>query len=395
MYNEDILLLKSEVESYFGRKILNASDCQLLSADIYQETHSKISLNTLRRVFNLMKSDYNPSRFTLDVLSQYCGYTNYNEFLLIKRQANKQADHTDGGLLHFLLLIFKKIDVKEVSDQSYFNLIRDIIGHLDEWPFVIEPFQRFIAKTSSGQKFYYEEFTNIDKLNSYYGQGLNYYLHEKKTPDGQIFGHSLLCFKYWLTGNNSSLQRHYDAVMKYQVDQNTNPFISGRYFASQLFYADIHNIDTYPIILQAREYHASLNESKYFSHYFPGFEFMLAESLVLTHQADEAQFYINEAIRKRNNHHPPYVDSRLLETIYLYQAIALILHGKLEKAKDILETISTDNFYFLSKNYNTILYLAVKNRIHKNKFVEKQIGHLIKQTGFKRLAGITKVLAAQ
>lgn len=393
MYTEDILLLKTEVESFFGRKILNASDCQLLSADIFKETQSKISLNTLRRVFNLMKSDYNPSRFTLDVLSQYCGYSNFNEFLLIKRQTSEKPDHTDQGLLQFLMLIFKKTDVKEVNDQHFFNLIQEIIGHLDEWPIVIEPFQRFIAKTASGQKYYFEEFTNIDKLNSYYGQGLNYYLHEKKTPEGQIFGHSLLCFRYWLTGNNSALARHYEAMMKYKIDRNTNPFISGRYFASQLYYADVFELDTDRIMMHARDFYTSLNELKCFSQYFPGFEFMLTESLVLIHQPDEAQFYINEAIKKRNNHNPPHVDSRLLETIYLYQAIAHCLNGKLEKAKDILETISTENFYSLSKNYNTILYLIMKNRIHKNRFVEKQIGHLIKLTGFKRLTSITKVLA--
>ena len=51
---EILNLLKEEVERVFGRKILTASDCQNLSKDIYQQTKSGLSLNTLRRNISLL-----------------------------------------------------------------------------------------------------------------------------------------------------------------------------------------------------------------------------------------------------------------------------------------------------------------------------------------------------
>ncbi len=74
-------------------------------------------------------------------------------------------------------------------------------------------------------------------LNSFYGDGLRYYLHVKRTNHLQLFGNYLLCFRYWLTMDNKNLDRHYRIVMQQVVDKKAQPSWAGFYYASQLYHA--------------------------------------------------------------------------------------------------------------------------------------------------------------
>lgn len=377
--------LTEEVERIFGRKILNASDCLMLGREILDQTHLNVSINTLRRTFNLMKSKYNPSLFTLDILSKYCGYTSYSDFTGRSEKTDDQISNQDTGLLDFLTLLFRDTDIQCINDTTYINLIHVTINNLEQWPTIIDRFQCRIAKTINGQIFYFEQFINIDKLNSYFGEGLRYYLHEKRKPEAQMRGHSLLCLNGWLTANHRATQRHYLEVIRYNLDETTDMFVCGRYFATQLFYADTMDKEFDPILHRAREFYMTLNTSRMAAKSFPAFEYILSETLVLLRQYSEAIFYINELIKKRNNYIPTNISSRLFESVYLFQATALFNIGKIEKARDVFDTINTTNFNFLAKQYNSILYLLLKKQIDKRKNQDKQLCYLVQQTGFKTL----------
>jgi tetratricopeptide (TPR) repeat protein len=380
-----LTLLKEEVERIVGRKILTAADCNLLCNDIYLKTQSSTSLNTLRRLFDLMKSKYQPSLFTLDLLSKYCGYSSFSDFTNSKKNKPCNNENQDNSFVNFLVLLFRDFEVKSTNDITYIQLIHKIINNLEHWPAMIDTFQREIAKTASGQVFYYEQFINIDKLNSFYGKGLHYYLNEKKTVEAQLLGHSLLCLQSWLTMNDEGVENHYQEVLRHSVDENIHPFISARFFATQLYKCEISSNETEAILIQTREFYDNIRYSKFVHQNFPYFEYVLSEALVLTNQYEEALFYITEALKKRNYHVPPNVDLRLFESIYLFQAIALANIGKREKAKDILGSINTENFYFLSRHFNSILYLLQKGTFQKKEFLQKQVQYLVQQTGFKKL----------
>jgi hypothetical protein len=373
------------VERIVGRKVITASDCEYLSNDIYRQTKLRVSLNTLRRFFQLMKSKYQPSSFTLNLLSKYCGFSSFDEFISHKEWAIDNKTNSSSDLLNFLILLFKDLETKGVDDITYINLIHEIIKNLEKWPQVIDEFQSQIAKTPNGQFFYYEQFVNTDNLNGYYGDGLRYYLHERKDPQAQIFGHSLFCLRNWLSMNNEKVYTHCQELDRYNVNETIHPSICGRYFASQLYRAEVYGYDLDPILSTVREFYTDTKYSKAVNHGFPYFEFILAETLVLTQQYEEALFYIIEAIKKRNNYAPPYVDLKLFESIYLFHAIALKNIGKAEKAKEMLEMINVENFYFLAKKFNLVLYLLQRQSFHKRDLLRGQLHHLIKQTGFKKL----------
>lgn len=377
--------LLRETERVFGRKILNASDCQALSIDIFKRIQKKISLNTLRRAFNLMKTAYQPSLFTLDVLSEYCGYNSFSEFGKREKKQHEPISGEMGSLIDFIFFLFRDNEIKQLHDSSYLALVNAVVINLEQWPHLIDQLQFRIAKTANGQTFYFEQFVNVDKINSYYGDGLRYYLHEKKKPLAQVFGHSMLCFGSWLAEDHAGLESHYRQVIRHNVDEHTEPFLAGRYFASQIYYAHSAQAELHEPMEAARLFYEASTGLKINHKTFPGFEYVMAETLVLTGQYEEALFYIQEAIRKRNNPVPAHIDARLFESVYLFQATALAHLGKIEKARDVFESISTSNFSFLSRQFNSILYLLLKKVFDKRNFQDKQLQYLVKQTAFTRL----------
>jgi tetratricopeptide (TPR) repeat protein len=72
--------LKETVELKFGRKIGYQKDCKDLSSCIFNKTNQVVSPSTLRRLFGFLSTNSNPSNATLDILSLYCGYKDWEEF---------------------------------------------------------------------------------------------------------------------------------------------------------------------------------------------------------------------------------------------------------------------------------------------------------------------------
>lgn len=72
--------LKDSVEVKFGRRIAYQKDCKTLSDRLYEYSSQVVSPSTLRRFFGFLTTNSNPSRATLDILSAYCGYSDWNDF---------------------------------------------------------------------------------------------------------------------------------------------------------------------------------------------------------------------------------------------------------------------------------------------------------------------------
>lgn len=380
--------LREEIERKIGRRILSSADCHQLCAEISKWTQIKIGFNTVRRFFSLMKADHQPSLYTLNTLSSYCGFSSYDDF--VKNRANTPVPESGNGsgLLNYLIMLFKNMEIIDVNDATYFNLVQHTINYLEQHTYLIDRFQKEIAQTRNGQLFYFEQFIHIDRLNSFYGDGLRYYLYEKRGPAAQLFARSLLCFKSWLTMKDEEVKQHYSALEEYVPDKGIKPSISGRYFASCLFYADIMKEDKEAIMIKARQFYATVIPHK--EHYasFYCFEIILSEALILTGQFEEALFYIDELFVKLKRYVPSYIDVVLLETILLYKAIVCVHTGKRSKANEILTELMPYNFCFLSKQYLTILYMQLKRLTRNSHCDEEQLQHLISQTGFTRLAGL-------
>jgi len=389
MEAQGINLLKSRVEKIFGRRIRSSSACQNLCNDIFEVNRDKISFNTIRRLFISPHAENSPSSYTLNVLSNYCGFSSFDDFITGVHQSttiNHEKQH--GILVNYLTSFFKKIEVCKRNDTTYLRIVQQTILHLEQYPDLIDCFQKEIAKTENGQKFYFEGLIFIDKLNSYYGSGLQYYLNEKKTKEAQMFGHSLLCYHSWLIQHNEGVEKHYKKGTQFSIDKSTSSPVVARYFAAQLFYNNVFSLNQDSLLAKIRQSYLSIKEYKESYSYLNCFEVILSEALILVSHYDEAQFYIDEILEKGKRNISSYIDVALGENICLLKAIVFAHTGKEKKAYEILQDINPYRFSFLSKQYQSILYLSIK-QIFKNKTQDKeQIQHLIRETGFVRLSSI-------
>lgn len=80
MENNLYKLLRKDIENKFGKEVLYAKDCDLLAKEINKKIKRQISGSTLKRFFGIVKSGFKPSKYTLDTLSQFLGYTDWNTF---------------------------------------------------------------------------------------------------------------------------------------------------------------------------------------------------------------------------------------------------------------------------------------------------------------------------
>lgn len=72
--------LKVCVEKVLGKKLVTPKDYDFLSEHIFSRLHVMISATTIKRLWGYLKENTSPRLATLDVLSKFVGYKDWNEF---------------------------------------------------------------------------------------------------------------------------------------------------------------------------------------------------------------------------------------------------------------------------------------------------------------------------
>lgn len=75
-----IITLQQEVLRRFGVDVMLPGDCKHLSQSILEATTKLVSETTLKRVFGFAVAQHSFSRYTLNTLSQYCNYKDWEDF---------------------------------------------------------------------------------------------------------------------------------------------------------------------------------------------------------------------------------------------------------------------------------------------------------------------------
>lgn len=68
-----------KIEEKFGRSVRYSSDVVDLTNDIVRNTNKNIGLNTVKRFMGIIKCSCKPRLYTLDIISVYLGYKNWDE----------------------------------------------------------------------------------------------------------------------------------------------------------------------------------------------------------------------------------------------------------------------------------------------------------------------------
>jgi hypothetical protein len=114
----DVESLKRIVEKEFGSEIIYTKDCFALSVAVYEKTKRQLSESTLKRLWGLITSTFNPSKYTLDSLSLYVNYKNWETFVEDYGQSEDPQ-----FLKQWTLIKTKAISITKYSLQSIKNRI--------------------------------------------------------------------------------------------------------------------------------------------------------------------------------------------------------------------------------------------------------------------------------
>ncbi len=77
--------------------IISMVDCKLLRDLIINKTNDYISDIALCRLFDLEPSKFSPSLYTLNILSKYCGYKDWPDFIANGNNYNFPDFKRDGS----------------------------------------------------------------------------------------------------------------------------------------------------------------------------------------------------------------------------------------------------------------------------------------------------------
>jgi hypothetical protein len=384
MKQKYIAQLQQEVVQVFGQPVTSISDCYVLAEMIFKKTGLKISVNTLRRFFHLITAKYPPSQNTLAILVKSCGFQSYAEFEQVQ-DAKATSEHgPDMLLLKFMASIFEQVPVPDLQDETFKNIVRLTILCLRNNPELADVFHKKIAATRNGQEFYFEQFIHTDALGTWYGEGLRYYLNERRDADAQIFGHGLLCFRAWLMLDTALFQTHYQALQPYRFDNRLPPHMFAWYAAAELFQTHMLGLDSQPVLDKIRNFIAQATFSKENFKIFPRVELTLINALVLTGHFEEALFYVAQVNKRRGRYTLPEAEMPLFRSFDLYQALALAALNRQARAEAVYAQLKGVSFYFPEQKYASLLFMWLERMLAKPDFREHRLRYLVDTTGFQR-----------
>lgn len=366
-----------------------------MSEEVFRKISVNINANTLRRYFGLIKSVTRPSFTTLDILSRFCSFSSFDEFVNRKTTVFKigDVDYYSDSILNYLISLFKNTPVKQ-NDRGFISIVSFTIQLLQRHPELIDKFQREISKTKNGQEFYFEKFIQIDALNFSYGDGLRYYLMEKKTIEAQIFGHSLLCVKSWLVEDDAGVKKHHNEIYKCPIPKNMHPSIVAHFYVVQLLFATINRTSTEKILAKILQAHVAIKVKAVDYQSFPFFEYIISPVLLLIGQPADAVYYINHAFSDYSRNSTG-IKATFFHTMDIIKTVAMLKMGKKKEAKNLYKAIRSENYNLLTKNADMLLYLFLGKSLNADNNTpgdQKEIKALIAKTGFTRLVTYLEIL---
>jgi len=80
MNQETLDRLRQEIAEKVGREIRTPKDFDYLSEQIFEQLHQHISSSTLKRLWGYLPSNTTPRTSTFDMLAQFAGYTDWQDF---------------------------------------------------------------------------------------------------------------------------------------------------------------------------------------------------------------------------------------------------------------------------------------------------------------------------
>lgn len=379
-YLKELVRLKS------GLSCNSFSDMQLLQFQIKKSTGEYLSVQTLNRLFGLIKNDFHTSTVTLDIIAQYLNYDSFADFVKIYHQPTK-ALALNEQTADLLTIMFKDIDPLHGNEVCLYKVFLNIYKVIDKSENLDNIIYARMARTALGRKYFFENCVYLDKLNGHYGTGIDFYILHANKKEEFLFAHSILCLQSFLNSNDAEFEIHFEKIRNYAASE-INTFSScviARYAAalicneilSSSFYGVNEKISAIIKMVTDRnlaEFQTGLGR------------IILAEALLLGGAYDEV---LQVLYRPKTAFNAPFNDTE--EPLYLNQENLLRLYAgfcaghALPGIHEKIETINNKPFHFLSNDFYSILLsqlMLLTGNNRDTKTAETNLLQLINKTGF-------------
>ena len=170
LQHPEVIALRNDIEQCVGRSLQSPSDFEYLIGHIWEKQRQVISLSTIKRLWGYIRNNGRPRLSTLNTLSQFIGYADWNSYLatLEQRAENESALFKGEGIRSANLTTGDLVEVSWLPNRVC------VFRYLGDNHFVVESSKN--AKLQAGDCF--------DAIAFIIGKPM--YLDNLKRQDGTI-----------------------------------------------------------------------------------------------------------------------------------------------------------------------------------------------------------------
>lgn len=267
-----ILKLKEEIRLKSGIKFNSIDDCQRLALSIGELQKTYISEHTIARFFKVILSKTTPSLYTLDILSEYCGYSSWNYFYNLNSEQFKETSFTfqKNTSLHLLgdsEILLIKYCLEEHSFAPILKYLHKVVPQIidlvneDCWKLVYALGNSIktdslvrkklipeIVKDEYLRKFFFNLWVDSDGLSIYYAEILkNQFLKHLNPQDinykkDYCWANSMLMLNYIRTGQLKEFLKiaysiyNHNHTEEFKCHEITDVYPFARFHACHIIY---------------------------------------------------------------------------------------------------------------------------------------------------------------
>ena len=206
-------LLRNNVQTRVNKVKLYGSDCNWLSQKIYEETQKQLSISTLKRFFGLIKSNHNPSQYTLDTLAEFVGFKDWNDFYACYGEVKlTDTEEDQWELLKKRMMQVTRTSLDSLKQKTNYNnhefiFRQPLIDRFEKFETSNTPATLFIAPEGYGKST-----LMIQLVEKYFLQGNKKFENDIVCLiDGEIF------FNLYSKNSNIDL---INQLLRFEVDAN-------------------------------------------------------------------------------------------------------------------------------------------------------------------------------
>lgn len=335
--------LQQNVCKLFGKQIRTATDCEDLSHLIYQKLNTKVSGQTLRRFFGLIKKDSEASVYTLNLLSRLCGFVDFQEFTSYYSAHEHEEFFADS----------------DEFSKDYWRKSEDLCKQLMESPELLMSTHHRLMFFPLVRKYFMELHPMRDLLGTVYSQYFLSYLKFNKSNEAKIFAYGFLFHAAFLQQNTELMDIFHRRVKETKIDDEMHVIPCGLKYGVQLLYADFTSKEV--------EFKKIFREMKIVRQQFVAasqrsvcsFEYSVLEMLIFTDRKKEIQFLLNHQVEQteKDKSYVPLDRKQTHEEVWkILCAVSYNKLGNEDKCKSYLDRVDLENLGVGWKNYFSILF---------------------------------------